>query len=1298
VAIVIRANGVDITARCDLNRTTFTMNAGPIPGTAKVWVRDLDHTSSFSAGKELTCDIDGLRVWGGFVMGIGRHFAFDVDDTSDPASTPRYLILEGADYNLLFSKRFVLNKADPISPMTPFAEATHDDTIIADLVSNFLDLTGDGITTSGVLNVGTPLEDGPGVPFEPPNSWGDAMRRIALMPGAIYYISPEKVLNYADVDIPDAPFGLSDDPNHSTTFGYSDFSLLRDGTQLANDAFVWGAAIGVDHMTFARKTDAASVTEHGLWQWADYRQDLYRPASVQKRADSYVDGSTQNNRGHKNDAISVRLKTFKPGLQAGMKVHVYSTGHGWDDVIPIRSMTINFVNPTTAHYELYLAHFLDEAWNTAEFKNDEPDDQHNKTRLCGTPTWLDCSGGGGGTGDCGITDTWDRPDIDPGWGIADCAAPWFIQYDGFSFGGGYLSDGEGFLQSITSHSCSAHMPISLGAIDAQVEFVTDRDGTSGIAATANPIQAALGAKGGSSASLAEVQVKLVFTLSAWHYYIQLAVGSVLQVFELPFAVSAGVRYHLRLNVVPGGPVQGRIWQDGTAEPGTWYESTATTPTGTTFTDLYLANYGGGSTGNPLQTRFNNLDVAGVNICTATTRRKFDEFNRVVSSGWGTSDAGFPWTSHGIVTTSVDGSAGLAHITASDSMDFDIINSTGPWGAAGGFLMRARFSLSQIYSYDPGNMDTATDTSIFFDFDSLGVYLDIDNGPDSSRGFIQLDTQTATRFAKKDWLANTPYILELEFRPSTIYRARIYVDGTIPPAWQSIASTASSTSPGSIRVHSDVTFDDPASTFDFAIDWLDFDSTLGGGGGCALVDTFTRVVAPNAWGVSDSGVPWSVNDGIHHSAVIEVADGVGVLIDEAAFNTVTAGLLDPNHLPMPLDIMVDVSMTNIPSTGGQLRINVGGDNSALALDLHPATGDALIQNGDFSTGVEEIFTPLNVPLTIRLAKVLSGTGTILSAKIWPVGMPEPANWMISDQSAQNRDTYSVFDFELSQQSVNSNFTLAVDNIRCSNSGGTSSDPNCVDSPPLGTYVTAQPYLPGTLDVEIFDGNVLVPITVAESDPSRGLFFYDNGGVNVADMLFACIDVNAARAPADPTPPPTTPASSPTAGIYRPKLLRELGWGTRLDGSNCTMASAAMALDRHTEGAKTATPPEMRACQDDQVGGTDLNDAAVAWSRCYSETLDVDSGISWSTFRSKLNAGRGAILQGMYSKISNTFSCQPSFNGGHAMYVNEQRSDGDYLVYDPLCYSPRWIPESMLRDYAESLTGVNNVFAGFTRITT
>ncbi len=183
-----------------------------------------------------------------------------------------------------------------------------------------------------------------------------------------------------------------------------------------------------------------------------------------------------------------------------------------------------------------------------------------------------------------------------------------------------------------------------------------------------------------------------------------------------------------------------------------------------------------------------------------------------------------------------------------------------------------------------------------------------------------------------------------------------------------------------------------------------------------------------------------------------------------------------------------------------------------------------------------------------------------------------------------------------------------------------------------------------------------------------------------------------------PAPTQPGKFDpdlTGPVYRPAFVSQFGWGSTYDGVNCTAAAGCMALDRHTRGVKTTNPPVLRSYQTDTVGGIDLNDVDTAFHVGFDENLEVAT-TSWATFAAEVDSGRGAILQGIYGELG-SYSLQTSFTGPHAMYVNERREDGDWLVSDPIGTSPdegtQWIPDAVLRDYAETF-GAGSVFCAFT----
>ena len=190
------------------------------------------------------------------------------------------------------------------------------------------------------------------------------------------------------------------------------------------------------------------------------------------------------------------------------------------------------------------------------------------------------------------------------------------------------------------------------------------------------------------------------------------------------------------------------------------------------------------------------------------------------------------------------------------------------------------------------------------------------------------------------------------------------------------------------------------------------------------------------------------------------------------------------------------------------------------------------------------------------------------------------------------------------------------------------------------------------------------------------------------------------------------------VYRP-TFRKQGDGTRCQWSNCNPASHAMAADRHREGADPhnehgwkPTPSEIRT-RIIQVyndwGGTSLDENDHAVQHLYNVDMAIRYNVPWTTFRSMIISGRGAVVSIQYSVIAPTrYDASPGFTGGHAVYVNERRSyDGRFLVYDPLAdgrragipKGPQWWPANLLQAAAYAYPGTNSgcVHASFTRDT-
>lgn len=183
--------------------------------------------------------------------------------------------------------------------------------------------------------------------------------------------------------------------------------------------------------------------------------------------------------------------------------------------------------------------------------------------------------------------------------------------------------------------------------------------------------------------------------------------------------------------------------------------------------------------------------------------------------------------------------------------------------------------------------------------------------------------------------------------------------------------------------------------------------------------------------------------------------------------------------------------------------------------------------------------------------------------------------------------------------------------------------------------------------------------------------------------------------------------------RPVFVKQLD-GSRFGGLNCTCASAAMALDRHTIGKNKTTGAYVRALTGDTSGGTNLIQVRDALDRRWGVRLDVVMGETFDLFYDRIKAGRGAVLQGWAGVTKGTrWQASESFAGNHAWFVNGHSSEG-FLVYDPLAdgrrdgiaKSPMWIPKSVVMEFAGRLNvaatgyravGQGRVYAGFTRDT-
>jgi hypothetical protein len=312
--VVITVGGTDVTRYVLFASARFESQLGAMPGTADIVLKDVDQALDFTTGDELTLDIDGLRLWGGYVLSATRQFAFPAADTTVPANVKvRQWRLSGVDYNILFDKRVIHNPADPYHHLPFFSlDLTMGELLRDQLFADYLDIGGDGLdTTTFVDDLYVPRFDASGNP-DPDASkqgswpqqglyWRKAMEDFAQF-GAIYYIDGSKNVHFTDLESIVPEWGFSDVPNKNAipsvgaTYGMREFEEIEDASAMANDALVWGGSewAGTTGGTvFARAQNSGSIALHNRWQYAETKfGELKDQGMVTARANVIVSGNT----------------------------------------------------------------------------------------------------------------------------------------------------------------------------------------------------------------------------------------------------------------------------------------------------------------------------------------------------------------------------------------------------------------------------------------------------------------------------------------------------------------------------------------------------------------------------------------------------------------------------------------------------------------------------------------------------------------------------------------------------------------------------------------------------------------------------------------------------------------------------------------------------------------------------------------------------------------------------------------------------------------------------------------------
>lgn len=362
----------DITANVMFAPTTFEMMAAAQPGSAELHIKDEDQTLSFITGRSIEMVLDGIPMWTGYIMSIGRQFAFPALDTTEPAAVKgRIWILRCIDLNVLFDKRVIRNTSNYLAKIPDFDGTRYDgDLITNDLTANYLDLADDNLDLDTEVDdvvkpVDPALVGGPGTVGQygtPGTKWREIMQLFSEVSGAVWYIAPTRRLHYKALENSVPSWGFSDVPDGVTTIGFRELDLQEDISQMANDALIWGGDgwAGGDTILFSRRQNATSISEHGRWQLAEvhFGEQWYKmQAEVDSRGEVIVDGSPgavpgEPARGLSFPQFNASLAWFAHDvpsgehLQAGQIVTITLYIHGSPLILdlPLRTLRISFPN------------------------------------------------------------------------------------------------------------------------------------------------------------------------------------------------------------------------------------------------------------------------------------------------------------------------------------------------------------------------------------------------------------------------------------------------------------------------------------------------------------------------------------------------------------------------------------------------------------------------------------------------------------------------------------------------------------------------------------------------------------------------------------------------------------------------------------------------------------------------------------------------------------------------------------------------------------------------------------------
>ncbi|HET9615456.1 MAG TPA: hypothetical protein VFP22_11645, partial [Candidatus Limnocylindrales bacterium] len=280
--VALHYDGTDITQYVLPSSARFEAQLNAIPGIFEFTVKDLNHTMSFVTGRKVTLEVDGVLLYGGYVLQVNRAYPFEAMDTTTtpPSDTARYWKIRGVDFNRLFDTRVLRNPASYTTRLPTFSSSVMDGALVRAMWSDWIDTPSGFDTTTYVDDIAPPFDlTGPGLWKEQGTKARDQMKDFAQFNGALWYFDAAQNLHWHAIENTVQRWGFSDQPNklgitasplsfQGSTIGPRSIDGTESGDHMINDALAWGGSPfgSTGGVIFSRAQNSTSISAHERWQ------------------------------------------------------------------------------------------------------------------------------------------------------------------------------------------------------------------------------------------------------------------------------------------------------------------------------------------------------------------------------------------------------------------------------------------------------------------------------------------------------------------------------------------------------------------------------------------------------------------------------------------------------------------------------------------------------------------------------------------------------------------------------------------------------------------------------------------------------------------------------------------------------------------------------------------------------------------------------------------------------------------------------------------------------------------------